>query len=59
MTRDEAIKILKPLARRLIRNVYDDLTNEQTVAVFTLVRTFEYPDWEERRVARLWINTKE
>ncbi len=57
MTRDEAIKTLKPLARKLLRNVYDEMTQAQSDAVFTLVPNFEYPDWDWKRVAALYNET--
>lgn len=54
LTRDEAIAQLKPLARKILRNVYDDLTDLQSSAIFVLQPDFEYPDWDYRTVAQLW-----
>ena len=56
MTRKEAIALLKPYSGKRISKVYDDLTDLENDAIFTLVPDFEYPDWDNRRVCDLWIN---
>lgn len=54
MTREEAIKALKPVQNYLLRNVYDRLTSEQFEAIQTLQPNFEYPDWDWCKVYLLW-----
>lgn len=51
ITKKEAIEKLKPYARFLIKNVYDDL---DFGAIITLNNNFEYPDWSHKRVRDLW-----
>ena len=55
MTRQEAIKKLKPYARFLIKNVYDDL---DFGAIIAINNNFEYPDWDHKRVRDLWKQEK-
>ena len=54
MSKEEAIKLMRPIQGRLLHNVYDNLTSEQFRAILTLVPGFEYPDWDHLPVRALW-----
>ena len=51
--RGEAIERLKPFSRFKIKNVYED-EDFPVDAVMILQPDFEYPDWSEERVNKLW-----
>jgi hypothetical protein len=51
MTQVLALKILKPVHRRKIKNVFD--RDRYADAMFALLPTFEYPDWDHRLVGEL------
>ena len=51
--RGEAIERLKPFSRFKIKNVYDR-PEFPVDAVKVLQPGFEYPDWEDERVNKLW-----
>lgn len=46
MTKQDAVSLLKPLGRRLLHKVYDDLSDLQYEAILILCPCFEYPDWD-------------
>jgi len=48
MLRRDAISLLKPLARKKIAKVYDQ--GDVALAIFTLLPSFEYPEWDWRTV---------
>ena len=50
MDKLEAFEILREFADELIKNIYD-IYDDATDALFAILPTFEYPDWDYYTVA--------
>jgi hypothetical protein len=54
MNENQAINLLWPFRNEILRDIYDDIDDDQYEAILTLRPGFEYPSWDFRFVSDLW-----
>ena len=54
MNENQAINLLWPFRNEKLKDIYDDIDDDQYEAILTLRPGFEYPVWDYRFVSDLW-----